>query len=48
MAMAEYLTLFVGAVVINYFVLTKFLGLCIFFGIKEGQQLIILSSLYFL
>ena len=32
--MAEYLTLFIGAVVVNNFVLTKFLGLCIFFGIS--------------
>ena len=34
--MAEYLTLFVSAVVINNFVLTKFLGLCIFFGISKN------------
>ena len=33
--MAEYLTLFIGAVVVNNFVLTKFLGLCIFFGISK-------------
>ena len=31
--MAEYLTLFIGAVIVNNFVLTKFLGLCIFFVI---------------
>ena len=34
--MAEYLALFVSAVVINNFVLTKFLGLCIFFGISKN------------
>lgn len=34
--MAEYATLFVSAVVINNFVLTKFLGLCIFFGISKN------------
>ena len=34
--MAEDLTLFVSAVVINNFVLTKFLGLCIFFGISKN------------
>ena len=34
--MAEYLTLFIGAVVVNNFVLTKFLGLCIFFGISKN------------
>ena len=34
--MAEYLTLFISAVVINNFVLTKFLGLCIFFGISKN------------
>ena len=34
--MAEYLTLFIGAVIINNFVLTKFLGLCIFFGISKS------------
>ena len=33
--MGEYLTLFIGAVVVNNFVLTKFLGLCIFFGISK-------------
>ena len=34
--MGEYLALFVSAVVINNFVLTKFLGLCIFFGISKN------------
>ncbi|WP_303818102.1 electron transport complex protein RnfA, partial [Selenomonas ruminantium] len=34
--MGEYLTLFIGAVVVNNFVLTKFLGLCIFFGISKN------------
>ena len=34
--MAEYLTLFIGAVIVNNFVLTKFLGLCIFFGISKS------------
>ena len=34
--MAEYFTLLVGAVLINNFVLTKFLGLCIFFGISKN------------
>jgi electron transport complex protein RnfA len=32
----EYLTLFLGAVVVNNFVLTKFLGLCIFFGVSKN------------
>ncbi|KMO86968.1 electron transporter RnfA [Megasphaera cerevisiae DSM 20462] len=34
--MMEYFTLFVGAVLINNFVLTKFLGLCIFFGVSKN------------
>ena len=34
--MGEYLALFISAVVINNFVLTKFLGLCIFFGISRN------------
>ena len=34
--MGEYLALFISAVVINNFVLTKFLGLCIFFGISKN------------
>ena len=34
--MGEYLALFVSAVVINNFVLTKFLGLCIFCGISKN------------
>ena len=34
--MGEYLALFISAVVINNFVLTNFLGLCIFFGISKN------------
>ncbi|MFA6850966.1 MAG: RnfABCDGE type electron transport complex subunit A [Selenomonadaceae bacterium] len=34
--MGDYLTLFIGAVVVNNFVLTKFLGLCIFFGVSKS------------
>jgi electron transport complex protein RnfA len=34
--MAEYFTLFIGTVLINNFVLTKFLGLCIFFGVSKS------------
>nr|WP_320027331.1 Rnf-Nqr domain containing protein [uncultured Acetobacterium sp.] len=34
--MMEYMTLFIGAVVVNNFVLTKFLGLCIFFGVSKN------------
>nr|WP_315022488.1 RnfABCDGE type electron transport complex subunit A [uncultured Aminipila sp.] len=33
--MAGYLTLFVSAAVVNNFVLTRFLGLCIFFGVSK-------------
>lgn len=33
--MAEYLTIFISAVVVNNFVLTRFLGLCIFFGVSK-------------
>ncbi len=33
--MEAYLTLFVSAVVVNNFVLTRFLGLCIFFGVSK-------------
>ena len=32
----DYLTLFISAVVVNNFVLTKFLGLCIFFGVSKN------------
>jgi electron transport complex protein RnfA len=32
----EYLTLFISAVVVNNFVLTRFLGLCIFFGVSNS------------
>ncbi|SCM80721.1 putative inner membrane subunit of an electron transport system [uncultured Sporomusa sp.] len=34
--MGEYFTLFIGAVLINNFVLTRFLGLCIFFGVSKN------------
>lgn len=33
--MAEYLTLFVSAAIVNNFVLSRFLGLCIFFGVSK-------------
>jgi len=33
---AEYLTLFISAVIVNNFVLTRFLGLCIFFGVSKN------------
>lgn len=33
--MAEYLTLLISAAVVNNFVLTRFLGLCIFFGVSK-------------
>ncbi|WP_297422001.1 RnfABCDGE type electron transport complex subunit A [Clostridium sp.] len=32
----EYFTLFIGAVLVNNFVLTKFVGLCIFFGVSKS------------
>lgn len=34
--MKEYATLFISAVVVNNFVLTRFLGLCIFFGVSKN------------
>ncbi|MEA4805650.1 RnfABCDGE type electron transport complex subunit A [Acetobacterium wieringae] len=34
--MMEYVTLFISAVIVNNFVLTKFLGLCIFFGVSKN------------
>jgi len=34
--MREYFTLFIGSVVVNNFVLTRFLGLCIFFGVSKS------------
>lgn len=34
--MAEYFSLFMGAVIVNNFVLTRFLGLCIFFGVSKN------------
>lgn len=33
--MAEYLTLFASAAIVNNFVLSRFLGLCIFFGVSK-------------
>lgn len=32
----EYLTIFISAVLVNNFVLTRFLGLCIFFGVSKS------------
>jgi electron transport complex protein RnfA len=32
----EYLALFIGSVIVNNFVLTRFLGLCIFFGVSKS------------
>lgn len=34
--MAQYFTIFISAVVVNNFVLTRFLGLCIFFGVSKN------------
>ncbi|MCE5219867.1 MAG: RnfABCDGE type electron transport complex subunit A [Clostridium sp.] len=34
--MNEYFTLFIGSVIVNNFVLTRFLGLCIFFGVSKS------------
>ncbi len=34
--MKEYLLLFVGAAIVNNFVLTRYLGLCIFFGVSKN------------
>jgi len=34
--MKEYLLIFISAVVVNNFVLTRFLGLCIFFGVSKN------------
>lgn len=33
--MTEYFTVFISAVIVNNFVLTRFLGLCIFFGVSK-------------
>ncbi|UOO37272.1 RnfABCDGE type electron transport complex subunit A [Oscillospiraceae bacterium CM] len=33
--MTQYILLFVGAAIVNNFVLTRFLGLCIFFGVSK-------------
>ena len=32
----EYATLFIGTVIVNNFILTKFLGLCVFFGVSQN------------
>lgn len=34
--MEHYLTIFISAVVVNNYVLTRFLGLCIFFGVSKN------------
>jgi electron transport complex protein RnfA len=34
--MSEYFILFMGAAIVNNFVLTRFLGLCIFFGVSKN------------
>jgi len=34
--MSEYFLLFMGAAIVNNFVLTRYLGLCIFFGVSEN------------
>lgn len=34
--MNDYLLLFISAIVVNNFVLTRFLGLCIFFGVSKS------------
>lgn len=34
----EYLVIFLGAAIINNFVLTRFLGLCIFFGVSRRMD----------
>lgn len=34
--MTEYILLFLGAAIVNNFVLTRFLGLCIFFGVSKN------------
>lgn len=34
--MKEYFTLFIGSLIVNNFVLTRFLGLCIFFGVSKS------------
>ena len=36
--MGEYITLFISAAVVNNFVLTRFLGLCIFFGVSKSLE----------
>ncbi len=37
--MADLVTLFIGAALVNNFVLTKFLGLCIFFGVSRRMDI---------
>lgn len=37
-AMTEYLLLFVGTVLVNNFVLVKFLGLCPFLGVSRSWK----------
>ena len=34
--MKEYFALFIGSLIVNNFVLTRFLGLCIFFGVSKS------------
>lgn len=36
--MADYLLLFVGTVLVNNFVLVKFLGLCPFMGVSKSWK----------
>jgi Na+-translocating ferredoxin:NAD+ oxidoreductase subunit A len=36
--MKEYLLIFISAAIMNNFVLTRFLGLCIFFGVSKNFQ----------
>lgn len=36
--MSSYLTMFISAVLVNNFVLTRFLGLCIFFGVSKSLK----------
>lgn len=36
MSMTEYFLVFMGASIVNNFVLSKFLGLCIFFGVSKS------------
>ncbi len=36
--MTDYLLLFVGTVLVNNFVLVKFLGLCLFMGVSKSWR----------